>query len=138
MRIDGPNRAGPVQNGQATRRAGGASGFSLDLGATAAKPAQIATTAALAGLSALLDLQEIEAPAERRKRAVKRGHALLDRLDGLRIALLEGEVPVETLESLVLLVANREPSGDDRLEQLMADIDLRVRVELAKFGRFPA
>ena len=40
-------------------------------------------------------------------------------------------------QRLVGLLADREASGDDRLDALIADIELRARVELAKFGHYP-
>ena len=38
---------------------------------------------------------------------------------------------------MACLLAGREPSGDDGLDRVLDDIDLRVRVELAKSGRYP-
>ncbi len=143
MRIDGPGRTQSPSTSGATRRAeAGSRGFSLDIGGNAT--AKAGTTAAptnaatLGALGAMLALQEFEDPRERRKRGLKRGHDLLDRLESLKIALLSGQMPDAEMDALVTTLSTRVPTGDPRLESLIDDIDLRARVELAKAGRFPA
>lgn len=143
MRIDAPGRNQPLSNTGTTRRADGSGrAFSLDLAGQAPGRATSTPTPAAAStigaLGAMLALQEFEDPRERRARAVKRGHDLLDRLEGLKIALLSGQVPETELDSLVTVLSSRLPTGDDKLESVLDDIDLRARVELAKRGRFPA
>lgn len=137
MRIDGPGRGGPIGQGSGTRRPGSASGFSLpDAGAARRSP----VTAAPAGtydVSALLALQSVEGPLERRRRAVKRGFDLLDTLEDIRLDLLGGSIGADRLERLVGLVGDKAPSEDERIAALIDDIELRARVELAKLGRFP-
>jgi len=102
-------------------------------------PAALAApeTAAGDGVGALLALQAVgDMPAERR-RAVQNGRDLLDDLDRLKVALLEGRVPAERIERLAAAVGERRTTGDPRLDQVMAEIDLRARVELAKLGKSP-
>jgi hypothetical protein len=142
IRIDGPGRAGGVQGGTPTRRTEGAgSGFSLP-GETAARPAATALSGAtalgdVATLLALQGVPEAEDRRERRRRAVRRGLDLLEVLEGVRFDLIGGGVAAERLERIVHLLGQRRASGDERLEALIDEIDLRARVELAKFGRFP-
>ena len=115
---------------------GGASGFSLGQAAGAAAPAataSVAATSSMAGVSALMALQEVEGPLERRRRAVKRGGGLLDRLDELKMALLSGETGGPALERLARVLREERPDdGDAELTALLDQIDLRAQVELAK------
>ena len=84
------------------------------------------------GIDALIALQGIEDPLERRRRAVKHGRRALDALNELKLA--------RTLEPSALLrlkaVAGdlKEGSGDEKLDQVLGEIELRVAVELAKAG----
>jgi hypothetical protein len=81
----------------------------------------------------LLTLQEIADGQGGRKRALQRGDKLLDALDGLRHALLAGALPRAQLETLARLAAETTPLVDDaRLQDILAEIEVRVAVELAK------
>jgi hypothetical protein len=92
---------------------------------------------ALCDLQSLIALQSFEEPREKRRKAVKRGFDLLDVLEGVKMDLLVGRIAPERLESLVSMLGNRVETGDQGLDALMDDIDLRARVELAKLGRYP-
>jgi len=58
-------------------------------------------------------------------------------LEGVKMDLLVGRVEVDRLERLVGMLGNKVETGDDALDALMSDIELRARVELAKLGRYP-
>lgn len=89
----------------------------------------------LGGIDALIALQGIENPTERRHRAVKHGRRALDALDELKLGLLGGTLDHASLLRLKAVAADlHDGSGDDRLDQVLAEIDLRVAVELAKAG----
>ena len=87
----------------------------------------------------LLAMQETAAepgPIGGRAQALRRGEDLLDRLDGLRLAMAAGAVAPDRLDELVVsLEAERTASDDPRLDILLAEIELRAAVELAKLGR---
>lgn len=88
--------------------------------------------------SALLLLQEAHGPepAGGRAEAVRHGKGLLDRLDELRLALLCGTVPPARLRAIADALAGRPDRPDDpRLGAVIAEIELRCAVELAKFHR---
>ncbi len=75
-------------------------------------------------------------PAERRRRSLKRGNDLLERLDALKAALLSGRVGQAQLQRLAAQVAARGgPSGDPGLDEVVAHIELRAQVEIAKLSR---
>jgi hypothetical protein len=89
----------------------------------------------LGGIDALIALQGIEDPVERRRRAVKHGRRALDALDELKLGLLSGTLEPATLLQLKAIAADlKDGSGDEKLDQVLGDIDLRVAVELAKAG----
>ena len=142
IRIDGPGRASGVQGGQPTKRATGTeTSFTLPSGEAPARAQTLAGTPALGDLASLLALQGVPVEddrREKRRKAVHRGLDLLDVLEGVKLDLLAGGVPSDRLERLVHLLGLRRPSGDDGLDALIDDVELRARVELAKFGRYPA
>ena len=78
-------------------------------------------------------LQGVEDATERRRRAIRRGGGLLDRLDELKLALLAGEAGDSALERLSRGLREERPiDADPGLNSLLAQIDLRAAVELAK------
>ncbi len=134
MRVEGPNRTALAAAPAAARRVPGGT---FSLAQTAEPQAQSAAVAlrTLGGIDALIALQGIEDPVERRRRAVKHGRRALDALDELKIGLLAGRLDHATMLRLKSVAADlRDGSGDDRLDQVLAEIDLRVAVELAKAG----
>ncbi|WP_407050478.1 flagellar assembly protein FliX [Methyloraptor flagellatus] len=139
MRIDGTGRPTTIQTGTSVRRPAGAEGgFTLPSETQDAKAAPVAVgLTGVADLASLIALQQVDNPLERRRRSVKRGFDLLDVLEGVKIDLLSGNVSEERLDRLVHLLGQRQSSGDEKLDALMADIELRARVELAKFGKYP-
>jgi hypothetical protein len=137
MRIEGPNRLNTVSSSGAARRAGGTSSFSLSEPEETAAGSTTAASSSIGGLDALLALQSIDADEPRkRKKAVKRGRDLLDQLDEIKVGLLSGELSGEAIGRIVALLDEMEPTGDERLDGLVADIALRAEVELAKLGHY--
>ena len=137
MRIYGPNGANLSSPAGNTRRAS-STGFALP-GATAMPETRAATAPkAAANIDALLALQGIEEdPVERRRRSVQRGRGALDVLDDLKIGLLSGNFDASTVSRLRDAAANlKSSSGDPGLDAVLAEIELRVEVELAKAGQF--
>jgi hypothetical protein len=134
MRVDGPNRTAVAASPNAARRAPGGT-FSLAQADTPQAPNAAVALRTLGGIDALIALQGIEDPVERRRRAVKHGRRALDALDEIKIGLLSGTLDQATMLRLKSVAADlHDASGDDRLDQVLAEIDLRVAVELAKAG----
>lgn len=138
MRISGPGRTvGPAGSGPARRAEGTGATFAPAEQQAPSRASSNAPVSTLAGLDALIALQAVDGDAPRKKRrAVKRGHDLLDVLEEMRIALLSGAVTGEMLDRIAMLIGGLEPSGDDGLDALIADISMRAEVELAKRGRY--
>jgi hypothetical protein len=88
----------------------------------------------VAPVDSLLAVQQVGERPERRAR--RHGEDLLSRLDEIRHGLLMGEIPLSRLEQLSEMVKRqRERDLDPNLAGILDDIDLRVRVELAKLGQ---
>jgi hypothetical protein len=136
MRIYGPNGTTLGTPATSARRAG-PSAFALpDTVATPETRAAAAPKAA-ANIDALLAMQGVEDPVERRKRSVARGRGALDVLDDLKIGLLSGNFDASTVTRLRDAAANlKSTSGDPGLDAVLSEIELRVEVELAKAGQF--
>jgi hypothetical protein len=136
MRILAPNSSilGPPA---ASARRASSSAFALpDAVATPENRAAAAPRAA-GGIDALLAMQGIEDPVERRKRSVARGRGALDVLDDLKIGLLSGNFDSSTVNRLRDAAASlKSTSGDPGLDAVLSEIELRVEVELAKTGQF--
>jgi hypothetical protein len=132
MRVNGLAGAATTNTPSSARRAG-PGGFTISDGASAKSPAQTGGLRAISSIDALIALQGVEDPTERRKRAVQKGRHALDILDGLKVGLLEGEVDPSTLGRLKSTVDGlKQGSGDSGLDAVLAEIELRVEVELAK------
>lgn len=133
MKVTGPTGSAPTSGARTARVAGG---FAIPQAAGAAPanaPAASAGASSVSDVSALMALQGVENPTERRRRAVRRGHGLLDRLDELKIALLSGEAGEGALERLARSLREERPlDSDSTLTGLLEQIDLRAAVELAK------
>ncbi len=134
MRVTGPNGTALATAPALARRS--ASGtFSVAEGGAAPAPSPAVALRTIGGIDALIALQGIEDPVERRRRVVKNGRRALDALDEVKLGLLGGSLDQATMLRLKSVAADlKEGSGDERLDAVVAEIDLRVAVELAKAG----
>jgi hypothetical protein len=136
MKVSSTGGAGAVGASRAKPAGGGGSGFSLPSvgGASAASGvAQAGGVAGVGSLDALLALQADMDPMERKRRAVKRAGGLLDLLDALKLATLDGDVSAGTLSQLKNAVRqHRESTDDPKLEAILNEIETRAAVEAAK------
>jgi hypothetical protein len=81
----------------------------------------------------LLALQEVDDSLNGRAKARQRAADILDELDGLRDALLAGTLSRDTIVRLAQLVRSQRPEvSDQRLKDVLDEIELRAEVELAK------
>jgi hypothetical protein len=134
MRIYGPNGAALASAPKAARRATGG-GFSVSEEEAPRNSGAASSLRSISTLDALMALQGIDDPTERKKRAVAKGRNALDVLDDLKVAVLEGSLDASTLGRLrVAADGLAEGSGDPGLDSVLGEIDLRVAVELAKAG----
>jgi hypothetical protein len=135
MRVNGPNGTATATAPATTRRASGPGGFTLSESNSPQTATATLSLRTLGGIDALIALQGIEDPLERRRRAVKHGRRALDALDELKLALLSGTLESSALLHLKTVAADlKEGSADEKLERVLGEIELRVAVELAKAG----
>jgi hypothetical protein len=139
LRIDNVQRNNGINGrGPAGRDQGGA----VFTPAGAETPVKVATTApssATASLDYLLALQGVEDPLHgRKKKVLMLAATLLDELEEVKADLLAGQVGPDRLNRLMDMVARARERSEPALDSLLDDIDLRVRVELAKLGLYPA
>ncbi len=136
MKVD-PNR--PIQT-RAPRRGGSAGGvkhggFASNLEAPSSTAAS-ASVRAGGGVDSILVLQEVSDATADSAEGKQRGEELLDRLDQIRHGLLLGEIPHHSLRALeAAVIRTRDAVTDPRLREILGEIELRARVELAKLSR---
>jgi hypothetical protein len=134
MRVYGPNGTALATSPAAARRPSGGT-FTVSEGNSAQPQTATVALRTLGGIDALIALQGIEDPLERRRRVIKHGRRALDALDEVKLGLLAGTLDQGTMLRLKSVAADlKEGSGDERLDSVLAEIDLRVEVELAKAG----
>lgn len=132
MRVNGLAGAAAAGTPSVARRTG-AGGFSISEDSATKGAAQTSGLRTIATIDALIALQGVEDPTERRKRAVQRGRNALDILDGLKVGFLEGDIDPSAIGRLKSSAEGlRQSSGDSGLDAVLAEIELRVEVELAK------
>ncbi|MFO1238060.1 MAG: flagellar assembly protein FliX [Alphaproteobacteria bacterium] len=133
MRIEGPRRPDQIAKSAPSKAGGTGGSFSVESPAAARAPSASSATLQVAALDALLALQETPDPTTGRRRAVRRASDMLDLLDDIKIGLLAGTIPRQTLRRLTALVAERRDEfNEPGLQSLIDEIDLRAQVELAK------
>ncbi|PLX37340.1 MAG: flagellar assembly regulator FliX [Hyphomicrobiales bacterium] len=135
MRVNGPIRPNNTSTAGAARRGGSGSSFSPITSEAKPQAQTVSSTAPLYGIEAILALQEVGSSTEGKRRAIKRGHSLLDILEEMKIGLIDGTLSDALLDRLVTMLQNHEPSGDSEIDAVVAEIELRASVELAKRGR---
>ncbi|MFL5295125.1 MAG: flagellar assembly protein FliX [Phenylobacterium sp.] len=135
MKVTGPGGIGPTAGARPMRDVGG-DGFRLAMPEAAAGPSQttsVSGTRSVMGLDALVALQDVGGPLERRRRAVGRASRMLDALDDIKAGLLVGELSVGDLDRLRRAVRDeRAATEDPTLEAVLDEIELRAAVEVAK------
>lgn len=99
---------------------------------------EVVETKPVASMDGILSLQEVpDASEDEKRRALyQRGEDILDRLGEIQREILSGAISVDRLQNLAqTLRARRESVEDERLQQIIDEIELRAEVEIAKWGR---
>ena len=93
----------------------------------------VAATNRISSVDSVLALQEITGDNPDERGAKSRANLILDKLEDIRMGLLMGQIPKSNLEELSkILIVARENSIDSNLLQVIEDIELRAKIELAK------
>ena len=137
-KVEGPTSARgtqPVRKVGKTEKAGSAN-FSSHLSDEGVGGAHgVGGASGIGGVSALIGLQEVDDATQRESKGKKRAQALLDEMDDLRLALACGTLTRAQLLRLSAAIQSEKIKADDpALNQILDDVDLRARVELAKYG----
>lgn len=136
MKVTSTNGVGSLGGAKAARGPAGQGGFTLPAAGgveAAAGASRMSSVGGVGSLGALLALQDVGGPLERRKRAVSRAGRILDVLDELKLALIDGEMSAGSLDQLLRAVREeRQGTEDARLEGILDEIETRAAVELAK------
>ncbi|KQZ00247.1 hypothetical protein ASD45_04775 [Pseudolabrys sp. Root1462] len=136
MRITGTKAASLSATPSAARRAGGGGTFTLSESETSASTSSASGLRSVATLDSLLALQGIDDLLERKKRGAAKGRRALDVLDELKLGMIDGSLDTATVARLkVASEGLTDSTGDTGLDGVLAEIDLRVAVELAKAAR---
>ncbi|MFN5588928.1 MAG: flagellar assembly protein FliX [Holosporales bacterium] len=135
MRItDNTPVAKPLASNGKPKNNGGT--FSVGSDNTPASTPPSVSSTSLTPMGAILAMQEVGDALESKRRAVRRGNTMLDTLEALRRDLLMGGIPKDRLLNLEKMVKNqKEHCSDPLLLEVLGDIELRVKVELAKHLR---
>jgi hypothetical protein len=138
MKVTGPSGIGSSSGARPARSAGG-EGFRIvtpDAAPEASLASSVSASRGVMGVEALLALQDVGGPLERKRRAVRRAGRILDVLDEIKVALLEGALSSADLDRLRRAVRDeREWTEDPTLEAVLDEIELRAAVEVAKLER---
>src|SRR5580658_2246809 len=136
MKVSGPT--GPSSSGgvRSAASSGSATPFKPIVADALSGPSGAASASGVtrvSSLDALMALQEVGGPLERRRRAVGRATQILDALDTLKADLLAGALSPTALAALSQAVRDQRALTDDpRLEGVLDEIETRAAVELAK------
>lgn len=133
MKIERPTSIAPRGKSGASASLGGS--FSLGTQRVSASSASGGLSQASA-LGAALALQLESIDPERRRRQVQRGHEALDALEDLTLLVVQGGDPRRVQAALRQARDDlRERTGEAGLDDILAQIEQRVAVELAKLER---
>ena len=93
----------------------------------------VAASNRISSVDAVVALQEITGDNTDERGAKNRANLILDKLEDIRMGLLMGQIPKSNLEELSkILIVARENSIDANLLEIIEDIELRAKIELAK------
>lgn len=96
---------------------------------------QVQATSAITSADAIFAAQMVSDEEERqiRNKLIKKGNTLLENLEEIRDGLLFGEISKDRLIEISRLVKQQDiASQDEKLQEILQEIELRVEVELAK------
>ncbi len=135
MKIKGPDRVAPGRVERAkSKKSVDKAAFEKALGSEEVQSSgAMSGTAPITSVNSLLSIQEMQTSTDGRSKGIQRAKGLIEHLEVIRHGLLLGQIPKKRLLNIVkALEAQREKNMDPDLVQIINDIELRAKVELAK------
>jgi len=134
VEIKGPGKVETSSVRRASRPAGaGSSTFTIADAPEAARGQIVSNTGPLTAVDNILMLQGVDDTLSGRSKGLVHGEELLDMLDEVRDGLLSGGIPRRTLNRIANAVSKRQDGfADPKLQNVLDEIELRAKVELAK------
>ena len=135
MKVEGPKKS---QSTSQSRKSSASGADSVDFSQyikSGQEASSVSTARAITNVDSLLAVQAAEDPTERaaRRRMQDRSDKIIDGLEKIRLAMLNGTLTVGHMIDIADIVAShREKIQDRKLTDIMDEIDLRAQVELAK------
>lgn len=137
IKVSGPRQVDATSARRVARKEGSGTSqaFQIEQSEPERTVAHAGPAMSMGAVDSLLALQAVPDSTEGRRRALKRASEMLDLMDDIRLALLAGEVPSSKLQGLLRVVqSRRDEVGEPQLNQVLDEIELRARVELAKYA----
>ena len=139
FKIENLNKTQDLRETKASKKIGQGESFASYLKTeNSAKMQGVNTSAAVTSADAIFITQTITDEEKKliREKKIKKSKMLLDKLDEIRDVLLSGEIAKDKLIEISRFVKQKEvDTDDDKLNEILAEIELRVEVELAKLMR---
>lgn len=135
MKVNDINKSSEISSGKVKKSTGGTDFASFLKAPTSTQTSPVSGMTNVSSLDAIFATQMVDGveERERRKKMIKRGKNLLDKLEEIRSALLVGYIAKDKLIEISRLVKEQKTMcEDERLLNIIAEIELRVEVELAK------
>ena len=136
IKVNDINKAGDLGASSKAKKTSGGDSFSLYLKETM-KPSSspVGGSAGISVSDAIFVAQMVSGEEEREKRRqmLRRGDTLLEKLEEIRDGLLLGYISKDKLIEISRYVKETKiNTADEKLAELIGEIELRVEVELAK------
>lgn len=136
IKVNDINKAGDLGASSKAKKTSGGDSFSLYLKETM-KPSSspVGGSAGISVSDAIFAAQMVNGEEEREKRRqmLRRGDTLLEKLEEIRDGLLLGYISKDKLIEISRYVRETKiNTADEKLAELIGEIELRVEVELAK------
>lgn len=119
-------------------KAGGENFADYLSGLTDKQEPQVQTTSNITSVDTIFLTQAVDGEEEKliKRKLINKGRTLLDKLEEIRDGLLLGEISKDRLIEISRLVKQKNAdTNDEKLKDIIEEIELRVEVELAKLTR---
>lgn len=145
MKVDGPSKSDKTgKSGKAKSKSRSSDGGGFDKLVSGAsgedtKTSGVSQVNPASSVDALLAVQEVADATSGASRGKARAEFMLQKMDEIRLGILDGAIPRKSLEDLTRTInMKRDKIDDENLVEILDEIDLRAQVEIAKLERAEA